>query len=61
MSATTEKLLSEIQDLEDLLLEARSISDTARVAFIESQLIDAKKRLVRANEALNEGRTVLKG
>lgn len=61
MSATTEKLLTEIQLLELQLLDARNSNDPVRIMHVENQLVDAKKRLNKANEVLHEGRTVLKG
>lgn len=61
MSATTEKLLTEIQLLQLQLHEARSLNDAARVNQIEIRLVEANKRLTEANQVLSESTTVLKG
>jgi hypothetical protein len=58
MSATTEKLIEEISDLE------KQISSEPRgsrnLVMLQEQLISLRKQLNQANEALNEGKQLLK-
>lgn len=61
MSATTEKLLEQIELTTASLEECRKVGDKEAAQHLESVLADFKKRLSQANEALNEGKQVLKG
>ena len=61
MSATTEKLLAEIQLLQLQLNEALSLNDSTRARLIENKIAEANKRLTDANQVLSESSTVLKG
>jgi hypothetical protein len=58
MSARTEQLLVEIADLESKIAE--NPNDPSAFA-LKKQLASKQHELIQANEALNEGRQVLKG
>lgn len=62
MSATTERLLEEIERTENALLDAQARGDNLAVEGCNMALQVMKKRLIQANEALNESKqTLLKG
>jgi hypothetical protein len=66
MSATTEKLLEDIEQAKRSLEEAVEASKLdgheAGVAHFKAVLLELNQRLTKANEALNEGAAkVLKG
>ena len=63
MSAHTERLLTEIADVEAALAEAKAQGlKPAAITTIEANLAKLRGQLTQANEALNEGKqTLLKG
>jgi hypothetical protein len=58
MSARTEQLLTEISDLEKRITEEKQ---PMVKASLETHLASLRKQLTQANEALTEGRQILKG
>jgi Mg2+ and Co2+ transporter CorA len=59
MSATTELLLEQIRQQEDAIrAAAESGHDTKSM---REELLKLRQRLAQANQALNEGKTLLKG
>ena len=60
MSARTEQLLSEIQDLE-IKIAAEKAAGSRNVVALQEQLMARRKELTQATEALTEGRQILKG
>lgn len=62
MSATTERLLEQIKQAEHSLAEARALGqDPANITTLEVNLTTLRARLSQANEALTEGKQILKG
>lgn len=59
MSASSEKLLEQIHDLERRIQIAESSGGDA--SLLKEQLTDLSIRFSVANQALNEGKAVLKG
>jgi len=59
MSARTEQLLTEISELETKI--ASEPSGSRNVVTLREQLVARRKELTQANEALTEGRQILKG
>lgn len=59
MSASTERLVEEISELERKI--AAEPKGSRSIVMLQEQLISLRKELVRSNEALNEGRQLLKG
>ena len=60
MSATTENLLEEIKNAEIALAICGAAGDAAGAANAATALKELRKRLAKANEALTEGRQLLK-
>jgi hypothetical protein len=62
MSATTEKLLEDIEFTKKALEAYRAAGDITGVGHLTAVLLEFQQRLNKANEALNEGASkVLKG
>ena len=61
MSATSQNLLEEIQKTEAALEECRLSGDHVALARISEILANLKQRFAAQAQALNEGRTLLKG
>lgn len=61
MSASTERLLEQIKLVEETLIVAKQDSQTAIVAQCEADLRVLRRSLSQANEALTEGKQILKG
>lgn len=61
MSASNEILLDQIKDAEKALAEARVMNDQVLVDSLERDLTILRKRHTTSVDALNEGRTILKG
>lgn len=61
MSATTELLLKEIEKNEKDLQACKLRGDVETALKLSENLKVLKERLTRANEALNEGKQILKG
>jgi hypothetical protein len=61
MSASTEKLLEEIKLAEDALLTAERSGDTVGASGAKLALQVLRKHFNKANEALTEGKQILKG
>lgn len=65
MSARTEQLLDEITNLKVKLMaesaQASVTRDFSTVRLIEQMIKDKERQLTSANEALTEGKQVLKG
>lgn len=59
MSASSEKLLVQIQDLERNIQIAESSGGDA--LSLKEKLYELKKQFAAAKEALNEGKSILKG
>jgi hypothetical protein len=61
MSASTEKLLEQIKQVEEELCAAKISGNTIRIIALESNLRNLCRALNSANEALSEGKQILKG
>jgi hypothetical protein len=61
MSAATEILLEDIKNTSEALSTAQNAGDTAEVNRLTNVLKELKARFTKANEVLNENRSVLKG
>jgi hypothetical protein len=61
MSASTERLVEQIRLTEETLALAKRDGNQLLVAQCETDLRVLRKSLVNANEALTEGKQVLKG
>lgn len=61
MSATVELLLEDIRNLETQLQSPNISNDPYARSVIDAALKEARQKLQKASEALNENRSVLKG
>jgi hypothetical protein len=61
MSATTEKLLEDIEQTKKAIESCRADGNEAGVGHLTAVLLEFQQRLTKANEALNEGKGLLKG
>ncbi len=62
MSATTELLAEKLRELENMMSEAKTSGDEARLTKLTSERDELVSKLTQANEGLNEGtRRLLKG
>lgn len=61
MSASTERLVEQIRLTEEALEVARRDSDVRLIVEIERDLKQLQRTLAASNEALVEGRQILKG
>jgi len=61
MSATTEILLEQIKKTEEALTEARAAGDTVALVRLQESLKKLHIQFTSSSQALNEGRSVLKG
>ena len=61
MSARTEQLLTEINELEAKIAKAQGTPLAGAVPQLQEQLRQRRQELTAATQALNEGKQVLKG
>ena len=61
MSASVEKILDEIREVEQNIKILELEGNSLGILHMHEVLSELKKRLVRANEVLNEGKSILKG
>lgn len=61
MSATTEMLLEQIKEAEAALDAARTAGDSVALVRLQENIRGLRMRFMQSSQALNEGRTVLKG
>lgn len=61
MSATTEVLLEEIRVTQEKINELTASGNQAAADYYSHVLKDLQEKLLRANNTLNEGKSLLKG
>lgn len=62
MSATTENIADQIRLVKQRIQEAKDRgADASQLEILETQYLDLNKKFAAATQALNEGRSVLKG
>jgi hypothetical protein len=61
MSARTEKLVEEIRNTERALVECEREGNAAGAAHLKTVLRELQRQLNTSNEALTEGKQILKG